>query len=185
VSNSFNEVYKATIGCEFGFKIIEVNGETIRVQLWDLAGQDRLGGISRLYCRDAHGALVISDISKPETVGKTAKWKMQVDEYVRCPDNSPIPMVLCMNKHDLVPAESVSTEQIQAVTRENGFAGGFFTSAKTGYNANEALTYLVTQILKKNAAKTVGTDNHKQAIPAGGLKLARQVSLEKKKGCCS
>lgn len=68
VYNTFTEKYKATIGCEFGLKIIEINGEPVRVQLWDLAGQDRLGGISRLYCRDANGALVVTDATREGTL---------------------------------------------------------------------------------------------------------------------
>ena len=70
VYNSFSEKYKATIGCEFGLKMMTIDGEDVRIQLWDLAGQDRLGGISRLYCRDAHGALVVTDITREDTLEK-------------------------------------------------------------------------------------------------------------------
>lgn len=104
VYNSFSEKYKATIGCEFGLKIMEINGESIRVQLWDLAGQDRLGGISRLYCRDANGALVVSDVTREDTIEKAALWKSSVDDNVRQLDNTPIPMVLCLNKYDIAEA---------------------------------------------------------------------------------
>ena len=33
VYNSFSEKYKSTIGCEFGLKIIQINGENVRIQL--------------------------------------------------------------------------------------------------------------------------------------------------------
>ena len=72
VYNSFSEKYKATLGCEFGIKMMNVDGKDVRIQLWDLAGQDRLGGISRLYCRDASGAIVVADITREDTLEKAA-----------------------------------------------------------------------------------------------------------------
>ena len=39
--NIFSDTYKATIVSEFGFKIFEENGKLYRIQLWDLAGQDK------------------------------------------------------------------------------------------------------------------------------------------------
>lgn len=185
VNNNYSETYKATIGCEFGFKVIEVDGESIRVQLWDLAGQDRLGGISRLYCRDAHGALVVSDVTKPETIAKTAKWKSQVDEYVRAPDGTSIPMVLCLNKYDLVSEDSVPADRLEQCKNEHGFIQGFFTSAKSGLNADDAFQYLVRAILKRNADRPPSAVEGKSQTPGGGLKLARQgVDTKAKKGKC-
>jgi len=39
--NIFSDTYKATIVSEFGFKIFEDQGKLYRIQLWDLAGQDK------------------------------------------------------------------------------------------------------------------------------------------------
>lgn len=188
VSNAFSENYRPTIGCEFGFKVLEVKGETVRIQLWDLAGQDRLGGMSRLYCRDAHGVLVVCDITNPETITKTTKWKSQVEEYVTSPDKSPIPMVLCVNKHDLGADSAMTEEKLAEFVKENQFAGGFFTSAKTGLNAELAISTLAEKVLEKQAALPVLIDP--RGTGAGqALKLVRQnadqtVKKTKKSGDC-
>lgn len=179
-SNNFSENYRATIGCEFSFRPIEMHGDNYSVQLWDLAGQDRFGGVSKLYCREAHAALVVCDISQPETVGRAAKWKALVDDCVRESDGSPLPMVLCLNKYDLVPDDNYTTPQLQAVIRENGFAAGFFTSAKTGYNANEVFTTVVTLIIKKAA------ELPPEIAVAKGVKLRKKVKgvEEQDRECC-
>ena len=39
--NIFKEEYQATIVSEFGFKIFEYEGKLYRIQLWDLAGEDK------------------------------------------------------------------------------------------------------------------------------------------------
>jgi hypothetical protein len=39
--------------------------------------------VSRLYCRDANGALVVSDITREDTIEKAALWKNSIDDNVR------------------------------------------------------------------------------------------------------
>ena len=63
VNNNFNDKYKPTIVCEFGLKVIEVNGIQMRIQLWDIGGQEHLGGISKIFCRDAVGCAILCDVS--------------------------------------------------------------------------------------------------------------------------
>ena len=38
VSNRFQEEYKPTICCDFAIKILEIDGNEIRLQMWDLQG---------------------------------------------------------------------------------------------------------------------------------------------------
>ena len=59
--NIFQETYKATIVEEFGFKLFEKDGKLYRIQLWDLAGQDKNSMVIKLFSKDAHGLLIVSD----------------------------------------------------------------------------------------------------------------------------
>ena len=68
VYNSFAKKYNVTLGCELAVKTLEINGKSIRIQFWDLAGQDRLGSISRLFCRDTDGALVVNDVTREKSL---------------------------------------------------------------------------------------------------------------------
>ena len=44
--------------------------------MWDLQGQDRVvGGINRLFCKGASGALVVADITDLESIENAANWK--------------------------------------------------------------------------------------------------------------
>lgn len=184
VYNTFSEKYKATIGCEFGLKIIEINGESIRIQLWDLAGQDRLGGISRLYCRDANGAIVVNDVTREGNLKQACAWKNSVDENVCMADGTPIPMVLCANKSDMLPPESSTTdEDIQRFALENKFVAGFLTSSKTGLNTNEALLQLVEKIMSKHKKTTDTTEESVRKQAARKLEPKTQSNAGKK-GCC-
>ncbi|CAG9309890.1 unnamed protein product [Blepharisma stoltei] len=183
VYNTFTEKYKATIGCEFGLKIIEINGEPVRVQLWDLAGQDRLGGISRLYCRDANGALVVTDATREGTLEQASLWKGSVDDNVRLPDGSPIPMVLVANKSDLlVPGSGMTNDDLARFANQRQFVASYMTSSKLGTNANEALVRLVEEIMKRSQAKEDAMESQIKGMGGEKLKAGKQHTQQKK--CC-
>ena len=65
--NIFSDTYKATIVSEFGFKIFEENGKLYRIQLWDLAGQDKNAMVTKIFAKDAHGCVVMSDATNAQT----------------------------------------------------------------------------------------------------------------------
>ena len=65
--NIFEESYKATIVSEFGFKVFQIDGKIYRIQLWDLAGQDRDGMITKIFAKDAQGCIVVTDATKTES----------------------------------------------------------------------------------------------------------------------
>jgi small GTP-binding protein len=68
--NFFSENYKATVSTEFNFKIFEHKGKTYKIQLWDVGGQDRGTNFTKMFCKNSHGAIVVSDISDQETLEK-------------------------------------------------------------------------------------------------------------------
>ena len=65
--NIFSDTSKATIVSEFGFKIFEENGKLYRIQLWDLAGQDKNAMVTKIFAKDAHGCVVMSDATNSQT----------------------------------------------------------------------------------------------------------------------
>ena len=45
-------------------------------------GQDRFSLLSRSFYKDAAGAFVVSDISRPETLEAVVRWKEELDAKV-------------------------------------------------------------------------------------------------------
>jgi small GTP-binding protein len=112
VQSKFDPNYKATVACDFSMKIIKMEETEFRLQLWDLVGQDsRVGGINKLFCRGALGALVVADISNRDSIESTIRWKEQVDMNATLKNGEPIPMILVVNKFDLV--ENVAEEDLE------------------------------------------------------------------------
>jgi len=101
VGDRFDHNYKATIAADFQVKILNLQGNEIRLQIWDLVGMDtNFAGINRSFCRNASGAILVGDITDENSILATAEWKEQVEEIIAAHD-SPIPMILAVNKVDL------------------------------------------------------------------------------------
>ncbi|KAK2954672.1 putative Ypt/Rab-type GTPase ypt7 [Blattamonas nauphoetae] len=153
VHNMFDREYKATIGVDFAYKLIQISSDkVVRLQLWDIAGQERYGNMTRVYYKEALGAIVVFDLSRPNTLDSVKKWKQDIDSKVRLPDanESPLPVILLANKCDLVK-NSINPTQLDLFCKENGFVKWFETSAKDGTHVEDAANFLVKQILETDS----------------------------------
>lgn len=64
--NTFSDTYNNTILTEYGFKIFEDGENLYRIQIWDLAGQDNHMNLTKIFVKDAHGCIVMSDATNLE-----------------------------------------------------------------------------------------------------------------------
>ncbi|XP_076229392.1 RAS oncogene family member Rab32 isoform X3 [Nomia melanderi] len=152
VHQFFSQHYRATIGVDFALKVLNWDPHTIiRLQLWDIAGQERFGNMTRVYYKEAVGAFIVFDVTRSATLDAVVKWKQDLDSKVQLPDGSPIPCVLLANKCDQQREGLVNSPQkMDEYCKEKNFAGWFETSAKENINIEEAARFLVTKILQND-----------------------------------
>ena len=65
--NEFLEQYKPTIVSEHSYKIFDCEGKFYRIQIWDIAGQDRSSKITKIFSKGSHGAVVLYDVMNMNT----------------------------------------------------------------------------------------------------------------------
>jgi len=154
VHQFFSQHYRATIGVDFALKVLNWDSDTIiRLQLWDIAGQERFGNMTRVYYKEAVGAFVVFDVTRATTFEAVQKWKNDLDSKVQLSDGSPIPCVLLGNKCDQVKEGLVNNkQQMDEFCKEKGFYAWFETSAKENVNIDDAARCLVTKILQNDRA---------------------------------
>ena len=146
--NIFINTDKASIVGEFGFKIFEFEGNLYRVQLWDLAGSEKIL-ITKIYVKDSHGLVVMSSAENIQTRNDSIEWKKKVDEYIIYPDGKELPCILVENNIDLLPNNKRFDPTFEEFWKKNGFTCGFRVSSKTGENVNESMEYFIKEIVKR------------------------------------
>merc|ERR1712063_60124 len=151
VHNIFSMHYKSTIGVDFALKVINWDDNSVvRLQLWDIAGQERFGNMTRVYYKEAVGAFVVFDVTRVSTFEAVQKWKSDIDAKVFLSENRPIPVVLLANKFVLSGKLGICQDksQMDKFCEENGFIGWFETSAKSSIGIEDAAKCLVGKILE-------------------------------------
>eukprot|EP00691_Histiona_aroides_P001877 EC852452.1.p1 GENE.EC852452.1~~EC852452.1.p1 ORF type:complete len:177 (+),score=11.29 EC852452.1:61-591(+) len=102
VHNMFSDTYKSTIGVDFALKVVHRPNVICRLQLWDIAGQERFGQMTRVYYKDAVGAFVVFDVGRRDSFDAVMKWKLDLDRKVHLADQKTnVPCVLLANRADI------------------------------------------------------------------------------------
>jgi small GTP-binding protein len=153
--NGFKTEYLLTVGADFAMRDDEINGVPVRYQIWDLAGQNRFNGVREAYYFGCVGALLVYDITRPESFYNMPKW---INELWTNNKRGRCPIVVVANKIDLCnggnPAVLRNKGQsfannLNSLTEPDGFHCHFIeTSARTGVNINQAFSLLGVNILK-------------------------------------
>lgn len=188
VYDVFFDEYKGTIGVDFAFKVIQRNDNTqVRLQFWDIAGQERYGNLTHAYYKDSYGAFVVADVStKPlsNALADAAAWKSDIDKKVQfLSSTESLPCILLLNKADLLtPEDNINEEEIKEFSERNGFAGYYLVSAKTDLHLKEACNDLVEVIIEKIKSSGIKPESEGEEDP---LKKENNVTpVEQKNKCC-
>ncbi|KAL9658650.1 hypothetical protein ABK040_006186 [Willaertia magna] len=177
-TGEFTSNYRITIGVDFCLKHLDYNDNTnVSLQLWDIAGHERFGAMTRVYYKYAIAAVVCFDISRPSTLDNVKKWRDDINSKVVLPnvdngniggngiggnhsgDGVPIPMILLANKCDL-PEITIDKNKMNKFAKENGFVAWFETSAKKNINIENAFEFLVSHIM--SITSTMNLQNSQQ-----------------------
>ncbi|XP_046625874.1 ras-related protein Rab-32-like isoform X1 [Neodiprion virginianus] len=170
----FSSNYKITIGADFAIKTLDWDPHTkINLQLWDIAGHERFGYMTRVYYKYALAAALVFDISRIATFQSVKKWLVDLREKITLPDGSNIPVVLLANKCD-IEHSAIPNEQIVKFCKENSIGSWYITSAKENVNIDEAIRYLVENVIKTRVEDQI----------RDSIKLRDGPVFQEKNTCC-
>ncbi len=71
--NEFDSSMKPTVGVEFSSKKIKVDNMSVKLQIWDTAGQEKFKAVSKQYYKGAKGVMLVYDITKRKTFENVPK----------------------------------------------------------------------------------------------------------------
>lgn len=172
ITNTFTEVYKSSIGCEFKKKKIDIDEETqVNLQIWDTAGEERFMSVTKQYYNDSHGAMVIYDLTNKNSFIKMNNWINDVKN--NAPKN--ITIMVVGNKSDLI------NEKVDLGDELKPFKDNYLyceVSAKNGINVSLAFENLALKIIEKQKEKGNEENTQRDSVPL------KKISIHKKPKKC-
>lgn len=139
-----------TIGTNFFMKEIKLEGEdiSVRLQIWDLGGQEHFAPIRPSFYAGASGVIYTFDLSRLQTLFNLKHWKEEVSRGIF----KQVPTILIGNKLDLVDkGPNVSDiEEMRLLLNTDYYIE---TSAKTNIGIEKAFHQLARSIVNDFKSK--------------------------------
>jgi small GTP-binding protein len=146
----FDEQFLTTIGVQISPKLFPClehphSKASVRLKmiLWDLAFIDILNDTIRNYFRGSHAAMVVYDLTRPESFDSSIEFLQAFREM-----NPDSPVVFVGNKSDLIPEAHANSSQFLSHLRQHEGQDAFFTSARSGAGIEEAFELLARNVLE-------------------------------------
>ncbi|MGQ4833569.1 MAG: Rab family GTPase [Candidatus Asgardarchaeia archaeon] len=134
---------KSTIGTGIYAISYRIGNDLATAAFWDFSGEDRFRMLLPPFCKGAHSAIFVYDLTRPSTFSSFPEWR---DLVFQNTGHGPIPIVVVGNKADLPDAHNPLPNT------------DFVTSAKTGQNTYEAFGKAV-KLAEMEAKKRYGKDS--------------------------
>ncbi len=146
--NAFKENYIMTIGSNFSTKQVELEDYpnfTIKLQLWDLAGQKHFSFVRPPFYRGASAVIWVFDLTRRSSFASMHGWQDEVEKVVGAK-----PGILVGNKLDLADdgKREVSATEGDSLKDEIGALAYYEGSAKEGTAVNDVFTEITLSILR-------------------------------------
>lgn len=175
VTKKFDNRYKATIGADFLTKEVEINGQTVGLQIWDTAGQERFQSLGSAFYRGADACIVVFDLTVAESFSHLNMWMNEFTLQAGTRE-----CILIGNKVDLVDKRVVQPKQAATWCQSQGENVKYFeTSAKDSTAVEDAFLSIATDALNKSKAA-------QEEVVMPTVVDLNKGKAEKKKdgGCC-
>lgn len=132
-NHTFSSSSIPTVGIDFKITNITIDGKRIKMQCWDTAGQERYRNITANYYRNAHGIMLVYDVTNKKSYEAIDNWMEQIHVHA----GESIDKILVGNKVDQEGERKISTEQGNLLAKKYNIPF-LETSAKQGLNVDEA-----------------------------------------------
>ncbi|MHA1915602.1 MAG: Rab family GTPase [Promethearchaeota archaeon] len=146
--SSFKKEYIKTIGAQFSTHKEEIDGDTIGLLFYDIAGQRNFDFARPSFFKNSRAAIIVYSLEKTklgeQSFNHILDWYKDLTKY--CGN---IPVVIFANKVDLVDENSLDNTRIEELVKENKFLGYYMTSAKTGKGVMEAFEAIIEVLYRK------------------------------------
>ncbi|MFX1275322.1 MAG: GTP-binding protein [Promethearchaeota archaeon] len=149
--NTFKENYIMTIGSNFSTKQVDLldhSNISVKLQLWDLAGQKHFSFVRPPFYRGATGVIFVFDLTRRSSFANLNGWRTEVEKVI----GTGKPYMLVGNKTDLADGDlrEVSSQDGESYKEELGAIAYIESSAKADVHIRNIFQELTLAILKSS-----------------------------------
>jgi small GTP-binding protein len=160
-----------TLGASYLSKIVVIRETTVRVQIWDTAGQERYRGMTPMYFRGAHVAIVAYSVTDLDSFEAIDSW------IVSLRDNGGPNVVIFVVGNKCDNEEGRVVETARGEGKATNLKAEFYeVSAKTG----DGIEDLFMDICKVYIERT-----NPLSVPRGLQEIDDKELPAKKQQCCA
>jgi len=140
-----------TIGVEFSSKELNIGGQEIKLEIYDIAGQDSFN-LQKRILKNIHGIIIVFDLTRHESFFSIRPW---IDRIYEFNPRTKAPLMIVGNKSDLNSKREIPTDDIdkfvKTLEKEREISANYIefieTSAKTGKNTDLVFNTIARYIL--------------------------------------
>jgi small GTP-binding protein len=113
IKGKFRDDFKQTIGVDFYVKNnLKIDGNDIKLQIWDLGGEEKFRSFLRGYIKKSDGVLFLFDLNNINSLNQIGEWMGIMREV-----NTETPILLVGAKSDLFKRDEKSLEFINTLDK--------------------------------------------------------------------
>lgn len=141
IKGIYSDKYQTTIGVKIDKKLVETQGQTVNMMLWDIHGEDEFQNVRMSYLRGSAAYLLVVDGTRRASLETALSLKAKVAKNI-----GDIPFILVINKCDLVSEWEIAETEI-AELQDRGIEI-IKTSAKTDLAVEDCFLRLAEKMTK-------------------------------------
>lgn len=122
-----------------------IRDKSIKLQVWDTAGQESFKSITRAYYKGSIAAILVFDVTSEKSFEDLNNWLFEIRNH----SHQKINIVLVGNKKDLASEREVSEERALRFVKDNKFMAYYEVSALNGENVDKPFVDLLNEVLRK------------------------------------
>ena len=179
--NEFIEDYTPTLGYEFNPYLVKVNDIILKLQIWDMCGNENYRSVLLNLYRNASLGILVYSVTSRESFNNLEKWITELKKY-SFPGSK---IFLLGNKCDDEEHREVSYEEGKEICEKNNLEFFEEVSAKKGFESPNFLERAAILLYKDYELHKDDNENSISLMNRGeSIMLDRKDLNKKNNNCC-